>query len=234
MKKYNYSRPMRGNDRRNLIPLRRDLHFLFDAGSYVYAPKNGTMRLHFISECRSYMQYHNSPFSTAHIHVKFLYARFAWGIFKHVVWDEPTGDDARSSNQDGSDQGPDTGPPDVGGSRDLGKKRKRESGRDSREPPKLKKTGDLSSGASDSDDDPFFSFFGRLFLRTTTISADFSPADPDGIAPPYDYETLHWYPGVKKVEVRKGQWMTEHPNIRETRGTKFAESLSPGPSSDEG
>jgi hypothetical protein len=229
MERYTNTPNLQMDDRRNLIALRRDLHFLFDAGSYIYAPKNGTMRLHFISECRDYFQYHNSPFSTEHIHIKFLYARFAWGIFKHVVWDEPTSDDARSNNQDGSDQDMDTGPPDVGGPRNLGK-RKRKPGQDSRKQLKLRKAGDPGDDA-DSDDKPFFSFFGRLFLQTPMIPADLSPADPDGIAPPYDYETLNWYPGVKKMAVRKEQWMREHPNIRATQGAEFTESPSPGPSS---
>jgi hypothetical protein len=73
------------------------------------------------------------------------------------------------------------------------------------------------------------SLVGRS-LRNT-IPPDSQPADPDGIAPPYHYETLHWYPGVKQMAARKEQWMRDHPNISATQGTEFAESPSPGPSS---
>lgn len=73
-------------DTRNAIALRADIHQLFDDGSFVYVPKSGEMRLHFLSASWAgpHTQYQNSLFSTRDISFQLLYARFAWAVFKKL------------------------------------------------------------------------------------------------------------------------------------------------------
>jgi len=75
------------NDIRNAIALRADMHQLFDNGTFVYVPKNGEMRLHFLfpSWTNSHFKYQNSLFSMTHIPYQYLYARFAWAVFKRTI-----------------------------------------------------------------------------------------------------------------------------------------------------
>jgi hypothetical protein len=103
---------MHVDDIRNAIALRADMHLLFDEGEFVYVPKNGEMRLHFLfpTSTHSYMRYQNSPFPMTHISFQLLYARFAWAVFKHVV---PSGlelfFDADGKPRDDGDTGGDGG-----------------------------------------------------------------------------------------------------------------------------
>lgn len=160
MERYNNFRKARVNDRRNFITLRRDIHFLFDEGDYVYAPKDGTMRLHFITANTTYFQYHNSPFSTEHVHIKFLYARFAWGIFKNL---SPV-DIGRDDGADGGDLGALQGLHSPETSHKSRKKRRHTSQNNSRQLKLKKRKNSLSEDDVYSDNKPVFPFFSRSLV----------------------------------------------------------------------
>jgi hypothetical protein len=76
-------------DFNNTIALRADIHNLFDDASFVYVPKYGQMRLHFLftSNAHPYMGYQISYFSTKDISFQFLFARFAWAVFQNLDLD---------------------------------------------------------------------------------------------------------------------------------------------------
>jgi hypothetical protein len=77
-------------DFNNAIALRADIHKLFDAASFMYVPKYGQMRLHFIftRNAHLYTEYQNSYFSTRYISFQFLFARFAWAVFQNFQPDQ--------------------------------------------------------------------------------------------------------------------------------------------------
>jgi hypothetical protein len=153
------------DDLRNSIALRADLCSAFDTGSYAFAPRDGTMRVYFLSDrLNNYTQYHNHSISTANIHVNFLYARFAWAVFKNI---EAT----MNRNIFGTSGEPGDGGSDGGGTSKCGSgkraqdptKRKRAGSKDNRQRFKMQKTGAQGPADDmDSEDDfgggdfPFF------------------------------------------------------------------------------
>lgn len=70
----------------NCIRLRQDLHTLFDAKSFVLAPKNGVPVVHFLVKGVDYCKmYHGRATTALNVNPAFLYARFAWAVFPLIV-----------------------------------------------------------------------------------------------------------------------------------------------------
>jgi hypothetical protein len=86
MRQYCWLPAFKIDDPCNAIAFRADINQLFDIGGYVYVPKGGKTRLHSLSADFSapYAQYHNSVFLTDDIPFQFLFARFAWAVFKQL------------------------------------------------------------------------------------------------------------------------------------------------------
>lgn len=210
-------------DPRNIFALRWDISFQFDSGNLVIVPMAGRMVVHFIGKSHeSANLYHNQPFNTSNLSHEFLYARFAWAVIKNAdtVADrkafnlETGGADAVAKEVDGGDGGGPSNPQQQSGNiRGKGKgTKRRRSGRSNQskaaaDPEALELAEDMAKAAKAA---PFF-------------------LEPDGIANPYTYEQMMWYPGYKSVQRRKLEYMNAHPNIRATSGL----CASPGTDSDE-
>lgn len=183
MEKYAISPKAKMDDLRNSIALRADFHYAFDTGSYAFAPRDGTMRVYFISDhLNNYMQYHDHSISTANIHVNFLYARFAWAVLKNT--EAALKRQEQHFNILGNSRGPngdaDEGGDDGDGASKSGSgkrarnstKRRRAGNQDNEQQFKMQKTGvqgpadDMDSGTdseTDSDlDQARFPFFCKL------------------------------------------------------------------------
>ncbi|KAM6492425.1 hypothetical protein JOM56_012149 [Amanita muscaria] len=187
-------------DPRNLFALRWDIHtFQFDSGNLL----------------TSITTNHSIP-RTCRMN---LYARFAWAVIKNAdaMADrkafnlETGGADAVAEEVDGG--GPSNPQQQSGNIRGKGKgTKRRRSGRASgskapADPEALELFEDMAKAAKAA---PFF-------------------LEPDGIANPYTYEQMVWYPGYKSVQRRKLEYMNAHPNIRATSGL----CASPDTDSDE-
>ncbi|KAF8459573.1 hypothetical protein BGX38DRAFT_1264481 [Terfezia claveryi] len=73
------------SDVNNLILLRSDIHYSFDIPTFVFAPKGTPAQyvVHFLSPTVNYSHlYHNCIVDQLDVPAEFLYARFAWSIFR--------------------------------------------------------------------------------------------------------------------------------------------------------
>ena len=224
-------------DPRNLFALRWDIHtWQFDTGNLVVVPIDGRMVTHFIGQSReSALRYHNKPFDTSNLSHEFLFARFAWASIKgaHAAYmDIPTRDrkvfnlqtaiagpldeeEMGSNDGDGNepvDPQPKSG---VGEAQKGGaRKRKRPDSPGFKDPAareayELDKDTAMAKRVA-----PFF----RMFLTPvfTVLLSDIYVliVEPEGVANPYTYENMVWYPGSGIVERKKLEYIDAHPNIR--------------------
>jgi hypothetical protein len=54
----------------------------------------------------------------------------------------------------------------------------------------------------------------KPFLPVLVSNISVLIVEPEGIANPYAYENMMWYPGSGIVERKKLEYMDTHPNIR--------------------
>jgi hypothetical protein len=244
-------------DSRNLFALRRDIHtFQFDSGNLVVVPIDGRMVTHFIGPSHeSAALYHNKPFDSSNLSHEFLFARFAWAIIEKAhtafMFHSATGRKAfrlKTANAAPLDEGEEVMRPDnrdgnepvdlqqksgvTGGQKGKGKKRKRPGSPGFKDP--------AAGEAHELDEDiakakrvaPFFRMSLKPFLSSQYLSNVFVLiVEPEGVANPYAYENMMWYPGYGIVERKKLEYMDAHPNIRacsELCASSDTDSISEG------
>jgi hypothetical protein len=71
-------------DQYNLFTLRADLHLIFNQGAFVFVPKSGQLRVHFLKRVRqSGILYHDTLFNHHdRLSRGFLLARFGWAVIR--------------------------------------------------------------------------------------------------------------------------------------------------------
>lgn len=113
-------------DKYNLFALRADLHLIFDRSAFVFIPKSGQLRVHFLTRvAESGILYHDTLFNDHNRLARaFMLARFGWAVIqlakRHVQdpelfnfsEDEQDMSDKDSGGNDGDGDGP------GGGSKD--------------------------------------------------------------------------------------------------------------------
>lgn len=68
-------------DTRNCLRLRSDIRNQLDLGAFVFVPKCGTSRIHFLAETQEYGRLlHNRETEEFCLGPQFVYARFAWAV----------------------------------------------------------------------------------------------------------------------------------------------------------
>ena len=114
-------------DKYNLFTLRADLRLIFDRSAFVFVPKSGQLRVHFLTRAaESGILYHDTLFNDHNRLARaFMLARFGWAVIqlakRHIqdpkLFNFPE-DEQHMSDEDGdeNDDGDVDGP--EGGSRD--------------------------------------------------------------------------------------------------------------------
>jgi hypothetical protein len=71
-------------DKNNLFTLRADLRLAFDRGAFVFVPKSGQLRIHFLKRARqSGILFHDTVFDDHNrLSRGFMLARFGWAVIK--------------------------------------------------------------------------------------------------------------------------------------------------------
>jgi hypothetical protein len=108
-------------DQYNLFTLRADLHLNFDQGAFVFIPKSGQQRIHFLKRVRqSGVLYHDTLFNDHDRLARgFMLAHFGWAVIrlaKEHIWsprafdfsaeddDENDDDEDGDGDEDGEDE----------------------------------------------------------------------------------------------------------------------------------
>jgi hypothetical protein len=241
-------------DSRNLFALRWDIHtFQFESGNLVIVPIDGRMVVHFIGRSReSAALYHNKPFDSSNLSHEFLFARFAWAIIKKartIFMSHPAAGrkaiNLITSNAARLDEEQVMGPDDGGGGEPVDSQRKpgvtgkQKTTRKRKRPDNPGFKDPATREAHELDEDiakakrvaPFF----RMSLKpdfTVLVSNVFVLiVEPEGVANPYAYQNMMWYPGSGIVEKKKLEYMDAHPNIRaysEQCASSDTDSISEG------
>jgi hypothetical protein len=131
--------PPVNEDKFNLLTLRADLHLIFNRSAFVFVPKSGQLRVHFLTRAaESGILYHDTPFNDHNRLARaFMLARFGWAVIqlakRHVqdpeLFNFPKDNQDMSNEDGGGDDGYSDGP--GGGSRGS---HQNESGDESQEP----------------------------------------------------------------------------------------------------
>src|ERR1700730_12716909 len=100
-------------DQHNLFTLRADLHLNIDQGAFVFVPKSGQLRIHFLKRVRqSGILYHDTLFNDYDRLARgFMLARFGWAVIRlaaeHVrtprAFDFSAEDDDENDDDDDGD-----------------------------------------------------------------------------------------------------------------------------------
>jgi len=131
--------PPVNEDKYNLFALRADLHLIFDRSAFIFIPKSGQLRVHFLTRvAESGILYHDTLFNDHNRLARaFMLARFGWAVIqlakRHVQdpelfnfsEDEQDMRDKDSGGNDGDGDGPGDGSKDSD---------QNESGDESQEP----------------------------------------------------------------------------------------------------
>lgn len=76
--------PPINEDKRNLFALRADLHLIFDRSAFVFVPKSGQLRIHFLTcIAESGILYHDTLFNDHNRLARaFILGRFGWAVIQ--------------------------------------------------------------------------------------------------------------------------------------------------------
>ncbi|KIL63517.1 hypothetical protein M378DRAFT_25012 [Amanita muscaria Koide BX008] len=175
-------------DPRNLFALRWDIHtFQFDSGNLVIVPMAGRMVVHFIGKSHESANLYHNQ----PFDTSNLSHEFLYARFAWaVIKNADAMADRKAFNLESGDADAVAEEVDGGGPSNPASGSKAPAG-----PEALELAEDMAKAAKAA---PFF-------------------LEPDGIANPYTYEQMVWYPGYKSVQRRKLEYMNAHPNIRATR-----------------
>ncbi|KDQ06691.1 hypothetical protein BOTBODRAFT_244207 [Botryobasidium botryosum FD-172 SS1] len=206
-------------DPANLVAMQHALHSLFDAGEFVIAPKGGDMVIYFLKEPLEGAALHHNP--TTDLSIQYLYARFAWAIFKLASWTVPQGQKrillegghgggggqggggGGGGAYGGGNGGGGNGGGGSGGGENGGAKRPASGG--FLTPKKTRRVSDeftaVDSEREEKDQELAKTHF-PFFLN-----------DGDE-ATPWQYEHLMWYPGRHHADRLRKAYLDSNPNVR--------------------
>ena len=89
-------------DQYNLFTLRVDLRLNFDQGAFVFIPKSGQLRIHFLKRvCQSGILYHDTFNDHNRLARGFMLARFGWAVIRLAKEYVRTPRDFNFSTEDG-------------------------------------------------------------------------------------------------------------------------------------
>ena len=72
-------------DDQNMLLLRADIHRLFDKATFIFFPKDDKLGIHVLSHMHEIVHlYHNREMQVCKSGINFLFARFAWAVFKRL------------------------------------------------------------------------------------------------------------------------------------------------------
>lgn len=73
-------------DSQNMLLLRVDIHRLFDQGNFVFVPKGGKLAVHVLEAGSEVVNsYHDREMRECRCAIQFMFARFAWAVFKRLT-----------------------------------------------------------------------------------------------------------------------------------------------------
>jgi len=220
-------------DSRNLFALRWDIHTSqFNSGNLVVVPIDGRMVVHFIGRSReSAALYHNKPFDSSNLSHEFLFARFAWAIIKKaraIFMSRPVAGrkaiNLKTSSAAPLNEEQVMGPDDGGGGEPVDSQRKpgvtatnkrKRPDNPGFEDPAAREAHELNEDIAKAKRvAPFFRMSLELSFTVLVSNVFVLIVEPDGVANPYAYQNMMWYPGSGIAERKKLEYMDAHPNIR--------------------
>ncbi|KDQ21928.1 hypothetical protein BOTBODRAFT_141949 [Botryobasidium botryosum FD-172 SS1] len=211
-------------DSGNLLAMQHTLRFLFDASYFAIVPKDNGMVVYFLRQPdEASALYHNQKVGRMDLTVQYLYARFAWTVFKLACEAVPADVQALFEG-DGHDGERDNGREEIGNDDDEGGSDNDGSsgGGGGGESRIIKRAGDdisctlkkirKVSGEHTAVDCEHYGYEEKDLALARKRFPFFLPEG--GEATPWQYNELKWYPGKHHADQLREAYLESHPNIR--------------------